>query len=520
MSFEGAENWSHSRSKASEKLVEALRARPGPQQPSTSQKRASDAISGDVTSKDAQRKRPKIRPTRPPAFVIDLTEADSSPPSSPEKDPAQHLAPPSVARSSSPSPQVFAVRVGWFPGIYRDKKEADLQTKNYPLQEQQAFTSVNEARQWLAEHSPRVGRDRQSRPVPVKNVDRAAFMAFVSRSWATHNQLPGIDERAVAQKLQHLLREAEEEKNAVNWNLQPLPQVLIKHEKESSRVNRETKLLGLGSGALAPREPATTGLPELLSTGPANAPAASVCSCGKPVEDFSQAAKCAGANCANGTFHRACVGLAKRPVTEGWRCWRCRPKPGDPGVVTTWPSHSPNTPSTTTVTSKPVPVGQSEQEPDLHPEQATVVDAILSGKNVFYTGSAGTGKSTVLKAFCTKLKARNKHVDIIAPSGIAALNVGGTTIYAYAGWHPDLFKEPLKVFLEKSHMKSVRKRLCRTDVLVIDEISMLERDLLTRLDAIMREVRHGYIPERGEKRNSPHSALQPFGGAQIVVTGE
>ena len=148
---------------------------------------------------------------------------------------------------------------------------------------------------------------------------------------------------------------------------------------------------------------------------------------------------------------------------------------------------------------------------------------IEDGHNVFYTGSAGTGKSTVLKAFVQRLKDQGKHVDIVAPSGIAALNVGGMTIFSYAYWHPDSFKDGIDTFLQKAHGKSVRKRLCTTDVLVIDEISMVERDLLVRLDAMMREARHGYRgDENGPRRKlkSPHDRKLPFGGAQIVVTGD
>lgn len=162
-------------------------------------------------------------------------------------------------------------------------------------------------------------------------------------------------------------------------------------------------------------------------------------------------------------------------------------------------------------------------EPPLHLEQERVVRCIEDGHNVFYTGSAGTGKSTVLKAFVQRLKDQGKHVDIVAPSGIAALNVGGMTIYSYAYWHPDSFKEGIDYFLQKAHGKSVRKRLCTTDVLVIDEISMVERDLLVRLDMMMREVRHGWRDHEGgrfKKLMSPHNRKLPFGGAQIVVTGD
>ncbi|KAI7497886.1 hypothetical protein KC367_g5571 [Hortaea werneckii] len=249
---------------------------------------------------------------------------------------------------------------------------------------------------------------------------------------------------------------------------------------------------------------------------------ATACSCGQTIMDMQSAVKCAGANCKHGTFHRACVGLATRPVTDGWRCWECRRNstcaPGRPRSLQQ-PSDMRIVPPSFSVVR-----GDLTPEPPLHPEQAEVVNTIADGFNVFYTGSAGTGKSTVLKSFVRKLKDQGRKVDIIAPSGIAALNVGGMTIFAYAGWRPDSLKEPLQKLKQQAHGRSVRKRLCATDVLVIDEISMVERDLLVRLDTIMREIRPGWQPtdERGKfvAQTSPHRRDMPFGGAQIVVTGD
>ncbi|KAI1108417.1 hypothetical protein F5Y14DRAFT_84386 [Nemania sp. NC0429] len=111
------------------------------------------------------------------------------------------------------------------------------------------------------------------------------------------------------------------------------------------------------------------------------------------------------------------------------------------------------------------------KEPQLCPEQAELVDIILSGRNVFYTGSAGCGKSTVLKAFTKRLRDMGSHVDIVAPTGVSALNVGGSTTFVYAGWNLSSLKQPLKEVRRAAHAKYVRKRLRDTDVLVIDEIS-------------------------------------------------
>ena len=143
--------------------------------------------------------------------------------------------------------------------------------------------------------------------------------------------------------------------------------------------------------------------------------------------------------------------------------------------------------------------------PVLNPEQQQVVDLIIAGHNVFYTGPAGCGKSTVLRAFTHRLKKSGKKVTILAPTGRAALNVGGMTTWTYAGWTPDMHSRPLGVLKKYAHGDFVWKRLNETDILVIDEISMVENLHLERLSAVMKEA-------RGNKR--------AFGGVQVVVTGD
>jgi ATP-dependent DNA helicase PIF1 len=153
-------------------------------------------------------------------------------------------------------------------------------------------------------------------------------------------------------------------------------------------------------------------------------------------------------------------------------------------------------------------LAHSTVEPPLCHEQAALVDLILSGRNVFYTGSAGCGKSTVLKAFVRRLKehpTRPKKVDIIAPTGRAALDINGSTFWTYAGWTPDHMKKPVQDLRKAAHAKFVKKRLRETDVLVIDEVSMMENHHFERLNQVMKEA-------RGNER--------PFGGVQLVVTGD
>lgn len=146
-----------------------------------------------------------------------------------------------------------------------------------------------------------------------------------------------------------------------------------------------------------------------------------------------------------------------------------------------------------------------QAEPPLCKEQADLVSLIVSGRNTFYTGSAGCGKSTVLKAFVKQLKNTGKNVQIVAPTGRAALDINGSTTWTFAGWTPDHMKRPLSTLLKNAHGKFVRRRLQSTDVLVIDEISMVENHHFERLNHILKAAR---------------GSQEAFGGIQIIVTGD
>lgn len=144
-------------------------------------------------------------------------------------------------------------------------------------------------------------------------------------------------------------------------------------------------------------------------------------------------------------------------------------------------------------------------EPSLCDEQLALVELIMDGKNVFYTGSAGCGKSTVLNHVVTLLRRGNKRVDILAPTGRAALAVNGRTLHSYAGWIPSSLGHPLETLKSNAHRTKVRKRLAATNVLIIDEISMVAHHVFERLDHIMQSARYN---------------TKPFGGVQIIVTGD
>jgi ATP-dependent DNA helicase PIF1 len=146
-----------------------------------------------------------------------------------------------------------------------------------------------------------------------------------------------------------------------------------------------------------------------------------------------------------------------------------------------------------------------EEEPELCREQRDLVNLILSGANVFYTGSAGCGKSTVLKAFVKELRDKGLTVRIVAPTGRAAVDIGGQTLHTFAGLTPDSLKIPIETLRQKAWAKAVYKRFRETDVLVIDEISMVENHFLERVSEMIKEA-------RGQN--------QAFGGMQVVLVGD
>jgi len=138
-------------------------------------------------------------------------------------------------------------------------------------------------------------------------------------------------------------------------------------------------------------------------------------------------------------------------------------------------------------------------EVSLSPEQQAVFDAIETTRdNIFVTGRAGTGKSTLLNHLSWNT---SKQVVISAPTGVAALNVGGQTIHS-------LFRLPIGVIADHDieQTAELRKLLNTIDTLVIDEVSMVNADLLDAIDRSLRQAR--------QRKN------EAFGGVQIVLFGD
>jgi len=135
--------------------------------------------------------------------------------------------------------------------------------------------------------------------------------------------------------------------------------------------------------------------------------------------------------------------------------------------------------------------------------QALALEIMLSGESVLFTGPAGAGKKYVLNQFIKLAKHDGKHVSVTATTGLAATHLGGTTIHAWAGigvndFVPNGFAEHIA--------KGRREIIEKTDVLVIDEISMLHDYRLDMVDEVCRLV-----------RKEPDL---PFGGIQVIMSGD
>ncbi len=119
---------------------------------------------------------------------------------------------------------------------------------------------------------------------------------------------------------------------------------------------------------------------------------------------------------------------------------------------------------------------------------------------MFITGRAGAGKSTLLQLF---RKTTKKNVVVLAPTGVAALNVGGQTIHSFFGFPGQIITASIanrKVYLK--HLVRLYKAM---QVLIIDEISMVRADLLDGMDIFLRTNRNSDLP---------------FGGVQVVFFGD
>ncbi|HXO77597.1 MAG TPA: AAA family ATPase, partial [Puia sp.] len=141
-----------------------------------------------------------------------------------------------------------------------------------------------------------------------------------------------------------------------------------------------------------------------------------------------------------------------------------------------------------------------------------------TARPIFLTGRAGTGKTTFLKFIREN---SFKKMAVVAPTGVAAINAGGTTLHSFFqlpfgpfiptpqyGWNPEGpgFSDPNSLFKNIRFNASKRELLQELELLIIDEISMVRADMLDAVDAVLRHFRQ--------------QPLSPFGGLQVLYIGD
>src|SRR3989344_7619374 len=125
--------------------------------------------------------------------------------------------------------------------------------------------------------------------------------------------------------------------------------------------------------------------------------------------------------------------------------------------------------------------------------QKEALDILKTGRNVFLTGAAGSGKTHTLREYISYLRGLNADVAVTASTGIAATHMGGMTIHSWSGLGIKDFLRPheLDEIVEKPH---IRGRIRNTSVLIIDEVSMLDAGKIDLLDLVLKRVRNSSEP--------------------------
>ena len=167
-------------------------------------------------------------------------------------------------------------------------------------------------------------------------------------------------------------------------------------------------------------------------------------------------------------------------------------------------------------TKKPTPVSSSTSSspspsPSLNEEQAAILEYVNRSESpsIFMTGSAGTGKSFLLREIIQTRKARwfgsDEAVAVTAPTGIAASNIGGRTIHSFAGIGTGVGDRE-KIIKKAVNAKHSCHRWYECKTLIIDEISMLDSSLFEMLNEIAQNVKN--------------DSIRPFGGIQLIISGD
>lgn len=142
-----------------------------------------------------------------------------------------------------------------------------------------------------------------------------------------------------------------------------------------------------------------------------------------------------------------------------------------------------------------------QKDIEFNDQFAKAYDLLENGsRNLFITGKAGTGKSTLLQYFRDHT---TKNVAVLAPTGVAAVNIKGQTIHSFFRFKPNITPEGVRSIRVRRTQKELYRKI---DTIVIDEISMVRADLLDCVDIFLRL--HG------------RDRMAAFGGIQMVFIGD
>ena len=139
---------------------------------------------------------------------------------------------------------------------------------------------------------------------------------------------------------------------------------------------------------------------------------------------------------------------------------------------------------------------------NLNKDQQESVDSVINLRNTFITGPAGTGKSFLIKTICQLLVNSRKLFAILAPTGVAAVNIGGQTIHRFLSLRPVIKTLSDYIRFASKYSKINWKSL---QVIIIDEISMVQPSLFKLFNQIAQFHRNSNLP---------------FGGIQVILLGD
>lgn len=137
-------------------------------------------------------------------------------------------------------------------------------------------------------------------------------------------------------------------------------------------------------------------------------------------------------------------------------------------------------------------------------KQKRALDILKTGRNVYLTGPAGSGKTHLLREYIDHLRDRGIHIGLTASTGIAATHFGGVTIHSWSGIgiRESLSEREIDELVEKEYLW---KRFDKARVLIIDEVSMMSPQMFDSIERLARAMKN---------------SEQPFGGMQIILSGD